>query len=524
MPKPPGFPCHEPHYDEGACQLAKLNRNNSFWRSDHVGAMQKSSLEMDGDRGCALDTDKNTPCLQGSVPVYAVNVSNVEDIKKTVVFAAEKRLRLVVKSSGHGRSTASGALSIWTHYFRNITFHDQFTPENCKNFEPHSAITVEAGVQFGDVYRAAGERGLVVVGGSSQTVGAAGAYVQGGGHSAISPLHGLGSDNVLEYKVVTADGKLRTANSCQNKDLFWALRGGGGGTFGVVVSATLKTYKEPNGVIAAFYGIQTNDTASTRDLTRELMRLQPSMSDAGWAGYFYIMEKMTAIAYLNPIANMSQANSSFSPLVSFANNHQGLSVLFGNMFAFPNYTSWYFTTKCMNNTLCTDPVGGNAASGSRLIPRSNFETDDSLDQLSDTLIKVLTAPLTDKLIIGHLVAGGAVARNNNNETSVNPAWRKALLHVIMVSSWEDNATMEEIGRRNEATTRATQLLKDITPDSGCYINESDPNDPEWQKSYFGANYPRLKAIKNSVDPQGLFTCWHCVGSEDWTDDLNCSRT
>jgi FAD/FMN-containing dehydrogenase len=64
--------------------------------------------------------------------------------------------------------------------------------------------------------------------------------VQGGGHSPFSPLFGLGADNVLEFKVVTADGKLVVANDVVNQDLFWALRGGGGGTWGVVVEATVK--------------------------------------------------------------------------------------------------------------------------------------------------------------------------------------------------------------------------------------------------------------------------------------------
>ncbi|KAL1920724.1 uncharacterized protein VTP21DRAFT_1101 [Calcarisporiella thermophila] len=194
------------------------------------------------------------------------------------------------------------------------------------------------------------------------------------------------------------------------------------------------------------------------------------------------------------------------------------------MAAFSKYTDWYFTLKCMNNNSCTDPVGGSAASGSRLIPKSNFETNKSLDQLTDSFKQVHNAPLIDRLTVSHFFAGNAVAQNNYNDTSVNPAWQRAILHVILRSSWGANVTIEEINLRNDVTTRATQLLKEITPDSGCYMNESDRNDPEWQKSYFGDNYPRLKAIKKMVDPNELFTCWHCVGSEEWTDDLNCPRT
>jgi hypothetical protein len=90
----------------------------------------------------------------------------------------------------------------------------------------------------------------VVVGGNSYSVGAAGGWVLGGGHSSLSPQYGLGVDSrllysckslvevtndstdVVQFEIVTPDGKLRTANAHQNKDLFWALQGGGPG-FGV---------------------------------------------------------------------------------------------------------------------------------------------------------------------------------------------------------------------------------------------------------------------------------------------------
>ena len=63
-------------------------------------------------------------------------------------------------------------------------------------------------------------------------------FQKGGGHSALSPALGLGVDRVLQFKIVTPDGKYRTVNKCQDSDLFFALRGGGGGTFGVVLEST----------------------------------------------------------------------------------------------------------------------------------------------------------------------------------------------------------------------------------------------------------------------------------------------
>ena len=101
-----------------------------------------------------------------------------------------------------------------------------------------------------DVYQAANERNAIVVGGAARSVGAAGGWVQGGGHSPLGALYEMGIDSewvslqsstatntgfadALQFTVVKPNGKIVTANACQNKDLFWALRGGGGSTWGV---------------------------------------------------------------------------------------------------------------------------------------------------------------------------------------------------------------------------------------------------------------------------------------------------
>jgi FAD/FMN-containing dehydrogenase len=77
------------------------------------------------------------------------------------------------------------------------------------------------------------------------TVKPAGGFAQAGGHAPFSSKYGLAADNILEYKVVTADGRLVVANSKTNPDLFIALRGGGGGTFGVVLEATMNAFPTP---------------------------------------------------------------------------------------------------------------------------------------------------------------------------------------------------------------------------------------------------------------------------------------
>jgi FAD/FMN-containing dehydrogenase len=99
------------------------------------------------------------------------------------------------------------------------------------------------------------KQGVVVVGGAALTVGAAGGYSLSGGHGALSPMYGLAVDNILEVDVVIADGTLLTANECTNTDLFWALRGGGGGTFGVVTRMVHKAHDSPSNFCGVKLGI-----------------------------------------------------------------------------------------------------------------------------------------------------------------------------------------------------------------------------------------------------------------------------
>jgi hypothetical protein len=81
----------------------------------------------------------------------------------------------------------------------------------------------------------------------------AGGWSQAGGHAWLSSEHGLGADNIMEYKVVTADGNLTIANEVSNTGLFWALRGGGAGTWGAVVEATMKAYPTPKTISYMFW-------------------------------------------------------------------------------------------------------------------------------------------------------------------------------------------------------------------------------------------------------------------------------
>ena len=93
------------------------------------------------------------------------------------------------------------------------------------------------------------EAGRYVQGGGCATVGVAG-LVLGGGFGSFSKRYGMAGAALLEAEIVTADGAVRIANACTNPDLFWALKGGGNGSFGVVTRLTLRTRELPHSAAA----------------------------------------------------------------------------------------------------------------------------------------------------------------------------------------------------------------------------------------------------------------------------------
>ena len=162
---------------------------------------------------------------------YAVAATRTADVVAAVDFARLRRLRLVVKGGGHsylGTSNAADSLLIWMRPMTDIAVHDDFIAEGCPR-RGQPAVTIEAGAVWMHAYNAVTTRHCrYVQGGGCGTVGVAG-LVQGGGFGTYSKAYGTAAAGLIEAEVVTADGIVRKANACVNPDLFWALKGGGGG-------------------------------------------------------------------------------------------------------------------------------------------------------------------------------------------------------------------------------------------------------------------------------------------------------
>jgi FAD/FMN-containing dehydrogenase len=139
-----------------------------------------------------------------------------------------------------GRSSGAGALSVWTHYLKGLEFLPEFSIGEYKGM----AVRMGAGVEAWELFNFMAAHNFSTPQASWDTVGASGGWVLGGGHSIIASHHGLGSDQILSMEVVTADGRLVTADPFTNKELFYALRGGGPGMLLAWITVLLEKKKK----------------------------------------------------------------------------------------------------------------------------------------------------------------------------------------------------------------------------------------------------------------------------------------
>src|SRR6516225_6238708 len=227
------------------CQTLAANLKNPYYIGDNPGLTQTLGW---------VDAWTTNPS------VYAVAARNANDIAAAVNFARENNLRLAVKGGGHsyqGTSNAADSLLIWTRHMHDVTLEQDFVPQGCQSVQaPQRAVTVGAGTIWLQAYDAVTTKaGGYVQGGGCTTVGVAG-LIQSGGFGSFSKHYGLAAAGLLEAEVVTADGRIRVANACSNPDLFWALKGGGGGSFGVVSKVTLRVRELPEWAGAANFTVK----------------------------------------------------------------------------------------------------------------------------------------------------------------------------------------------------------------------------------------------------------------------------
>jgi len=212
--------------------------------------------------------------------------------------------------------------SVWTRKMDAITVHDAFTPAG-SSAAAVPAISVGAGAMWLHAYQAVtGGAARYVPGGGCTTVGVAG-LVQGGGFGSFSKRYGTAAASLLEAEVVTADGAIRVVNAAREPDLFWALKGGGGGTFGIVTRLTLATHPLPTTFGSVHLTLRArSDEAYRRLLARFVDHYATSLFNPHWGEQVRAwpnnrLEVTMTFQGLTP----DEARAAWQPLIDFANTN-----------------------------------------------------------------------------------------------------------------------------------------------------------------------------------------------------------
>ncbi|EKG11535.1 FAD linked oxidase [Macrophomina phaseolina MS6] len=507
--------------DEAQCAFIQDNYLNATYRTSLYSGFIHPYNE-----GCASSTtdqcllNPNAPattpvegnCTQGLVSERYIEVTGPESVQAALAFSLRTGTPLSIKASGHdylARSSSKDSLALWTRNLKDMAYHPSFIPSGCGEQKPVQAITIGAGASLGEVYAFADAHNVTFVGGSSATVTAAGGFTLFGGHGVLSPLYGLSADRVLEFRIVTADGVLRTVNKRTHPRLFWALRGGGAGAFGVVLSATFKV--EPSIPLVLAY-MSFNTTASPAATTTSFLTLlaenAPRWADDGWGGPM----GPSYIAMVNPRLPLAAAQRSMASVTAYVAARGG-SVSFRE---FPSFYPFYqeFVAPASSTGL-----GQPLLATFRTVPRALHASPAGIANITATLQGLAAAGITPAIFQTTPVKyrsseGGSNYNSSSAASSVHPGWRDSYWLVGGSTQWAWNATLEQRAGVAASLQRATADLAALAPDGGAYPNEADPWTPDWRAQFWGPHYAELLAIKREYDPYGLLRCWKCVGFEE----------
>eukprot|EP00927_Polykrikos_kofoidii_P039374 TRINITY_DN3377_c0_g1_i2.p1 TRINITY_DN3377_c0_g1~~TRINITY_DN3377_c0_g1_i2.p1 ORF type:complete len:1150 (-),score=136.84 TRINITY_DN3377_c0_g1_i2:30-3479(-) len=486
---------------------------------------------------------------QYNIPAYVAMVETVADIQACLAFANKYNIQVTVKTSGHsysGSSSGYGSLNIhllnlygigsepianfMTNGTSDILFGEGEWADTCGNGPPNNrpetdsgkVIRLSGGASWQQAYNTVRDQYLLV-GGGGLTVGAAGGWLQGSGLSPWIRKYGYGIDNVLQFDVVLTNGTLVTADACSNEDLFWALRGGGGGAFGIVVSVVYRLHKV----------VKIQFLSLSFDWTK-LLTLYPANAvvvadtwidfwvatspslDNRWGGYFNLLG-IDGLYFAGPKTDpaystfVSKLEAMIEELPSSMGDHAKLTQ--------HNDISSYFDSRlpsARDGKLWSTDITNQASFniGAYTVP---------LDMVEQRPWKI--TPVLKKLVrlgqfgstFNYFLGGEALANETSNlharrvENADNDS-TVVLRHNTTAVGPQMRSSIWQLEVFNEMSAHYVRDALADEPEAGCGYNHGSKKEPDWQNCFFGReNYKRLLQVKAAYDPAQRMNCHHCVG-------------
>lgn len=448
------------------------------------------------------------------------------------------------------RSSGAYALAIWTRNFNGLKRVQSWVPSNNTNATAEDAFVVGSGQQWGNVLNFALDQGRFVTTGQDPSVGLGG-YIQGGGHGPLSRTYGLASNQVLQMTVATATGEVLVANAEQNQDLFWALRGGGPGQYGVVTEYVIKHYPAPSNVVLGSFSIKprfgTNASheASWKTVAAYFSHL-PDLMDAQLAGAATVSSGDSAPKFFPDLASQQPFNGIALNQVFWAFNTtpEAITLLVqpvieelnpGNSTnssvaisftasTFDDYRSFFSVISGDN------AAGGESVTSSRLLGRRELVDTPQADVVRYLKTAMANQNATKGTYATIGLQGGPGVRNQPEERwgALLPAWRSAYLHFIATGATVDSVAAGSPKKALENGAKYYEEVKEPmwrewAPESGAYMNEANPFNSNFARDFYGDGYEKLRSVKAKYDPAESLFVLAGVGSNGWNYDLDTGR-
>ncbi|MEV5714190.1 FAD-binding oxidoreductase [Amycolatopsis mediterranei] len=410
----------------------------------------------------SYDTAKHgfNQLFDGNNPVAVATVSSAKDVEACLQ-AAAGRVAIAARSGGHsyaGYSVPVGGLVVDVAALNKIDVQG-------------GKAVIGAGAKLTDVYAALARAGRALPAGTCPTVGIAGLTL-GGGIGVLARKYGLTCDHLSSAQVVTADGRTLTASATSEPDLFWALRGGGGGNFGIVTEFTFDTDPAPEALTV--FSLRFPDGSASGVL-------------AAWQQW---------IAAMPPELWANLVLSGGSPVQCrvggcYVGGAAGLNTLLNNLTTNAGARPTQRVVKTLDYLGAMKYFEGSSN-------RQSFVASSRMITTPVDAAKVVAVADgrtgMDLLIDG---LGGAVAGPAKNATAF---WHRDALASVQVYAQATTKTR----------TKVTQAVGDVVAGlaaagaDGGYVNYIDPALPDWKAAYYGDNAKRLQDVANKYDPNNVF--------------------
>lgn len=442
------------------------------------------------------------------VPGAVVACSSSGDVVAAMRFAVRHHLLLSVKSSGHcysGNCMVSDSLHL---DLTNMTaLHVDTTT---------MTLRAEPGTNFAGIYKACDAHGVLSVGGMCPTVGPVG-FTLGGGHGPLIRKYGLGVDQLVSVDLVTGAGEQVTANASSHSDLFWALQGGGGGSFGIVVAMTLRVHPAPIQMtsLSCAWPLTHNSARVGEPILAKWMEIMPGLPNE-WTFYTMGMKRplgpkvskwneltMNGLLVVEGLYNGPYDQTmleSVQDLVDLGRGEQ-LKCEFTNHTSFKAWhdQSWFASE---------GPIKFRTYMASSFA-QPHFDLTAHAKLVTDT---VTALPWDGINMMFGVQLGGKVSEPVGGvaRTSVSADFRSAVMMQENDSDWNfERADKNQI----DWARRVGDAVASLDGFAGSYLNEPDPSKGKglfeilfWGQQTFAA----LQKVKRKWDPAGMLNCYQCV--------------